>query len=119
MPPHAQGKLVRVTSGRVFDVAVDLRRNSPRFGRWVGVELSGDNHRHIWIPPGFAHGFLVLSSSADFLYKATAYYSPSAEAAVAWNDPTVNIQWPSEIAAPILSETDSRAPLLGDAASGE
>ena len=115
LPPHAQGKLVRVTSGRVFDVAVDLRRTSPRFGRWVGVELSGENHRHIWIPPGFAHGFLVLSESADFLYKATAYYSPSAEAAVVWNDPTLNIDCTGEITQPILSDKDSRATLLSDA----
>lgn len=119
LPPHAQGKLVRVTSGRVFDVAVDLRRSSPRFGRWVGVELSGDNHRQLWIPPGFAHGFLVLSASADFLYKATAYYSPPAEAAVLWNDPTVKIDWPKEIAIPRLSDKDLRAPLIGEAPTFE
>ena len=119
LPPHSQGKLVRVTLGRVFDVAVDLRRSSPRFGRWVGTELSDDNHRLMWIPPGFAHGFLVLSSIADFLYKVTAYYSPNSESALLWSDPTVNIQWPSEIAIPLLSDKDSRAPLLDEAAAAE
>jgi dTDP-4-dehydrorhamnose 3,5-epimerase len=114
--PHAQGKLVRVTQGSVFDVAVDMRRSSPTFGRWVGVELSGSNHRQFWIPPGFAHGFLVTSDSADFLYKTTDYYAPQAEGALRWDDPTVGVQWPLEgIAAPLLSAKDAQAPLLADA----
>lgn len=94
LPPHAQGKLVRVTSGRVFDVAVDLRRSSPSFGHWVGVELSDENHRQLWLPPGMAHGFVVLSESADFLYKTTGYYAPEAEACIRWDDPTLAIGWP-------------------------
>lgn len=89
-----QGKLVRVVAGSVFDVAVDMRRHSPRRGQWVGVELSADNQRMLWIPPGFAHGFLVLSDSADFLYKATQYYAPSDEKTLAWNDPSVGVAWP-------------------------
>jgi len=89
-----QGKLVRVVRGCVFDVAVDMRRQSPQFGQWVGVELSEDNYRQMWIPPGFAHGFLVLSESADFLYKTTDYYDPASERTLAWNDPTVGIEWP-------------------------
>ncbi len=89
-----QGKLVRVISGAVYDVAVDLRTSSPTFGKWVGEELSADNHKQLWIPPGFAHGFLVLSAAAEFLYKTTDYYHPQSEVCLAWNDPTVNIQWP-------------------------
>ena len=89
-----QGKLVRVSQGSVFDVAVDLRRSSPTFGRWYGVELSGENHRQFWVPAGFAHGFYVLSESADFLYKTTDYYAPEYERSLAWNDPTVGVQWP-------------------------
>jgi dTDP-4-dehydrorhamnose 3,5-epimerase len=97
--PHAQGKLVRVTAGAVFDVAVDIRKDSPTFGRWVGVELSADNHRQFWIPPGLAHGFLVLSDSADFLYKTTDYYAPQAEARCAgttrtWPSPGPTSAWP-------------------------
>lgn len=115
LPPHAQGKLVRVTQGAVFDVAVDLRAGSPTFGRWVGVELSGDNHRQLWLPPGMAHGFLVTSASADFLYKTTAYYAPEAERAVRWNDPALAIAWPTLPAAPTLSARDAAAPLLADA----
>ena len=88
-----QGKLVRVASGSVFDVAVDLRRSSPTFGRWVGVELSADNHRQLWVPPGFAHGFFVLSETAEFLYKTTDYYAPAHERCIAWNDPTLAIDW--------------------------
>ncbi len=95
-----QGKLVRVVTGRVFDVAVDMRRDSPRLGQWAGVELSADNHRTLWIPPGFAHGFLVLSDSADFLYKATEYYAPADEHCVAWNDPALGIEWPLEAGVP-------------------
>lgn len=116
LPPHAQGKLVRVTAGRVFDVAVDLRRNSPLFGRWTGVELSAEGHRQLWIPPGFAHGFLVLSDSADFLYKTTDYYAPECEAAVAWNDPAIGIEWPLEPGqTPVVSAKDSAAGSLQDA----
>ena len=89
-----QGKLVRVISGSVYDVAVDLRKSSPTYGKWVGVELSAENHKQLWIPPGFAHGFLVLSSIAEFLYKTTDYYHPQSEACLAWNDPSVDIQWP-------------------------
>jgi dTDP-4-dehydrorhamnose 3,5-epimerase len=101
-----QGKLVRVVRGEVFDVAVDVRRSSPRFGQWVGVELSEDNQRQLWVPPGFAHGFLVLSDSADFLYKATDYYAPEHERCVAWNDPALAIAWPAGVT-PILSAKDA------------
>lgn len=100
-----QGKLVRVIQGAVFDVAVDLRRSSPSFGRWVGVELSADNHRQLWVPPGFAHGFLVLSESAEFLYKTTDYYAPEHERCLAWNDPQLAIAWPVD-GAPQLSAKD-------------
>jgi dTDP-4-dehydrorhamnose 3,5-epimerase len=89
-----QGKLVRVTSGSVFDVAVDLRQKSPTYGKWVGVELSAENHKQLWIPPGLAHGFLVLTPTAEFLYKTTDYYHPQSEVCLAWNDPTLCIQWP-------------------------
>lgn len=112
--PHAQGKLVRVTAGAVFDVAVDIRRASPTFGRWVGVELTADNHRQLWIPPGLAHGFVVLSDSADFLYKATDYYAPEAEGSVRWDDPDLAIAWPDLGMAPLLSPKDAAAPLLKD-----
>ena len=113
---HAQGKLVRVVSGSVFDVAVDMRRSSPRFGQWVGVELDAQNKRQLWIPPGFAHGFLVLSEYADFLYKTTDYYAPEHERALAWNDPTVAIDWPlAEIGdAPRLSPKDAAGLPLPD-----
>ncbi|MCX7659359.1 dTDP-4-dehydrorhamnose 3,5-epimerase [Caldimonas sp.] len=113
--PHAQGKLVRVTHGRVFDVAVDLRRSSPRFGQWVGVELSGDNHRQLWIPAGFAHGFLVLSDSADFLYKTTAYYAPQAERCIRWDDPTLGIDWPDAGVPPQVSAKDAQGAWLSQA----
>ena len=103
---QAQGKLVRVTRGSVFDVAVDLRKSSPTFGKWVGVELSEENNRQLWIPPGFAHGFLVTSDSADFLYKTTDYYAPQFERSLAWNDPTVGVEWPLAGAAPLLSAKD-------------
>ena len=89
-----QGKLVRVVRGAVFDVAVDIRRASPTFGQWVGVELSEDNHRQLWVPPGMAHGFLVLSETADFLYKTTDYYAPAHERCILWNDPALGIEWP-------------------------
>ena len=114
LPPHAQGKLVRVVRGAVFDVAVDIRQGSPTFGRWVGVELSEDNHRQLWIPPGFAHGFLTLSDSADFLYKTTDYYAPSHERCIAWNDPALNIQWPDIGMAPQLSGKDQAGLALRD-----
>jgi dTDP-4-dehydrorhamnose 3,5-epimerase len=114
--PHAQGKLVRVAAGAVFDVAVDIRRDSPTFGRWVGVELSADNHRQLWIPAGLAHGFLVLSDAADFLYKTTDYYAPQAEGAVRWDDPDLAIAWPDVGMAPQLSTKDAAAPWLRDVA---
>lgn len=101
-----QGKLVRVVRGAVFDVAVDIRRASPSFGRWVGVELSEDNNRQLWVPPGFAHGFLVLTESADFLYKTTDYYAPEHERCLLWNDPAVGVQWPTVDGAPLLSGKD-------------
>jgi dTDP-4-dehydrorhamnose 3,5-epimerase len=115
LPPNAQGKLVRVTVGRVFDVAVDMRASSPRFGRWVGSELSAENHRQLWIPPGFAHGFLVLSDSADFLYKTTDYYSPQSEGAVRWDDKRLAIEWPDAGCPPLLSGKDADAPGLAEA----
>jgi dTDP-4-dehydrorhamnose 3,5-epimerase len=105
--PHAQGKLVRVVQGRVFDVAVDLRRTSPSFGRWFGCELSGENHRQLWIPAGCAHGFLVLSDSADFLYKTTALYAPAAEACIRWDDPAIGIVWPDAGVPPQVSAKDA------------
>ena len=101
-----QGKLVRVVHGEVFDVAVDIRRDSPTFGRWVGERLSETNQRQLWVPPGLAHGFLVLSESADFLYKTTDYYDPASERCLAWNDPGVGIDWPLEGQAPALSGKD-------------
>jgi dTDP-4-dehydrorhamnose 3,5-epimerase len=109
-----QGKLVRVVSGAVFDVAVDLRRSSPHFGRWTGYELSADNRRMLWIPPGFAHGFLVLSDHADFLYKTTAYYAPQWDRGVRWNDPAIGVKWPLD-GEPLLSAKDAVQPLLQDA----
>lgn len=111
---NAQGKLVRVTAGRVFDVAVDLRRRSPSFGQWYGLILSADDHRQFWIPAGFAHGFLVLSESADFLYKTTGYYSPGDEHCLIWNDATVGIEWPLDGTPPTLSERDGRGRKLED-----
>jgi len=103
-----QGKLVRVISGSVYDVAVDLRKSSPTYGKWVGVELSAENHKQLWIPPGFAHGFLVLSPTAEFLYKTTDYYHPQSEACLAWNDASVAIQWPLPSGvAPNLNAKDS------------
>jgi len=109
-----QGKLVRVVSGRVFDVAIDLRKSSPAFGRWTGAELSADNRRQLWIPAGFAHGFLVLSDSADFLYKTTDYYAPEHERSVAWNDPVIGIDWPAEVV-PVLSAKDKAGVPLHEA----
>ena len=109
-----QGKLVRVISGAVFDVAVDLRRASPHFGQWVGYELSAENQRMLWVPPGFGHGFLVLSDSADFLYKTTAYYAPQWDRGIRWNDPEIGVQWPLADA-PTLSVKDQGLPLFKDA----
>lgn len=108
--PRAQGKLVSCLRGSVFDVAVDLRRGSSTFGKWVGVELSESNKHQLWIPPGFAHGFCVLSEEADFFYKCTDFYVPTDENAVAWNDPTIAIDWP--VKAPTLSDKDAAAPRL-------
>jgi dTDP-4-dehydrorhamnose 3,5-epimerase len=110
--PHAQGKLVRVVQGTVFDVAVDVRKSSPTFGRWVGIELSEANHRLLWLPPGMAHGFLVTSERADFLYKTTAYYAPEAERCIAWNDPAIGIAWPDLGSPPRLSARDAAASTL-------
>jgi len=110
-----QGKLVRVAAGEVYDVAVDLRRSSPTFGRAVGERLSAENKRMMWIPPGFAHGFLVLSEVADFLYKATAYYAPEHERAIRWDDPRLAIDWPLTGAAPTVSAKDAAAPFLAQA----
>jgi dTDP-4-dehydrorhamnose 3,5-epimerase len=115
MPPHAQGKLVRVTQGSVFDVAADIRPESPTFGRWVGVELTGQNHKQLWIPAGLAHGFLVTSESADFLYKTTDYYAPQSEGCVRWDDPRLAIEWPLKGSAPSLSTKDAAAPRLEEA----
>ncbi len=113
-----QGKLVRVVAGSVFDVAVDLRKSSPHYGRWVGYELSAENHRMLWIPPGFGHGFLVLSERADFLYKTTEYYAPAWDRGVRWDDPDIGIVWPLEAlqgGQPQLSAKDAAQPLLEDA----
>jgi dTDP-4-dehydrorhamnose 3,5-epimerase len=110
-----QGKLVRVTSGEVFDVAVDLRRSSPTFGRSVGMRLSAQNRLMMWIPPGFAHGFLVLSEAADFLYKTTAYYHPEHDRSLRWDDPALGIDWPLDGIEPIVSAKDAAAPLLAQA----
>jgi dTDP-4-dehydrorhamnose 3,5-epimerase len=111
---QAQGKLVRVTAGAVYDVAVDLRRASPTFGQWFGLELSADNKRQLWIPPGFGHGFMVTSDSAEFLYKTTDYYAPQAERCILWNDPAIGIDWPLQ-QAPLLSAKDQQGVLLADA----
>ncbi len=110
---QAQGKLVRVVRGSVFDVAVDLRRGSPTFGQWEGVELSEENQRQLWIPPGFAHGFLVTSDSADFLYKTTDYYAPEHERSLLWNDPAVGVAWPLE-GEPLLSAKDVAGKVLAE-----
>ena len=113
---QAQGKLVRVTRGSVFDVAVDLRKASPTFGQWVGVELSEENNRQLWIPPGFAHGFLVTSDSADFLYKTTDYYAPQFERSLLWNDPSVGVAWPLHLldGTPLLSAKDVAGKVLAE-----
>jgi len=108
---HAQGKLVRVTQGAVFDVAVDIRKGSPTFGKWFGLELSAENNKQLWIPAGLAHGFLVTSESAEFLYKTTDYYHPEFERSLLWNDPTVGVEWPLHLlqGAPQLAAKDAQA----------
>ncbi|MEN9790639.1 MAG: dTDP-4-dehydrorhamnose 3,5-epimerase [Gemmatimonadota bacterium] len=111
-PNQVQGKLVSVAHGAVWDVAVDIRRGSPTFGQWVGAELSAENLRQLWVPPGFAHGFVVLSETARFAYKCTAVYSPADDASIRWDDPTLAIQWP--VRHPTLSEKDASAPCLTD-----
>jgi dTDP-4-dehydrorhamnose 3,5-epimerase len=109
LPPRAQGKLVRVVQGEVFDVAVDIRKGSPTFGQWVGEILSADNKKQLWIPPGFAHGFLTLSDTAEFLYKTTDTWSPEHERAILWNDATLNIAWPLNGVTPTLAAKDAAA----------
>jgi dTDP-4-dehydrorhamnose 3,5-epimerase len=109
-----QGKLVRVVAGEVFDVAVDIRKSSPTFGHWVGVTLSADNKRQLWVPPGFAHGFVVTSESAEFLYKTTDYWAPEFERSILWNDPDIGIEWPLDTE-PLLSGKDQAGKLLADA----
>jgi len=116
LPPNAQGKLVRVVRGAVWDVAVDIRKSSPTFGQWVGAQLSEDNQHQLWVPPGFAHGFVVLSETADFLYKTTDYYAPQLERCIAWDDATLAIQWPSPQTSVIqLSAKDRAGSSLADA----
>lgn len=111
---HAQGKLVRVVVGEVFDVAVDIRKSSPNFGKWVGVRLSAENKRQLWVPPGFAHGFVTLSESAEFLYKTTDYWYPEFERSIVWNDPQIGIEWPID-GEPMVAAKDAAANPLGQA----
>ena len=111
--PHAQGKLVQALTGQVVDVVVDVRRGSPTFKRWIAVALSGDEPKQLWIPPGYAHGFCVISESADFVYKCTTPYAPESERSIRWNDPELDIAWP--VKEPRLSKKDAVAPLLADA----
>lgn len=118
LPPKAQGKLVRVVVGEVFDVAVDIRRESPTFGKWVGEILSADNNRQLWIPPGFAHGFLVVSEVAEFLYKTTDYYAPEYERGIRWNDPDLAIAWPLS-GKPVLSAKDENTLPIQQIVNGE
>ena len=113
---HTQGKLVRVTAGSVFDVVVDLRKESTTFGQWAGEELSSENHKQLWVPPGFAHGFLVLSEAAEFLYKTTDYYDPESEACLSWCDPTVKIDWPIPLGKQALLNAKDAAGLAWDQA---
>ncbi|MGQ5289177.1 dTDP-4-dehydrorhamnose 3,5-epimerase [Pectobacterium actinidiae] len=114
LAPHAQGKLVRCVEGEVFDVAVDIRKSSPTFGQWVGVYLSAENKRQFWIPAGFAHGFVTLSKTAEFLYKTTNYYAPQSDRGILWNDETIGIEWPMSVD-PILSEKDKNAKKFSEA----
>jgi len=114
LPPNAQGKLVRMVAGEAFDVAVDIRKGSPTFGRWVGELLSESNKRQLWIPPGFAHAFITLSDTAEFLYKTTDFYAPSAERCIQWNDRDIGIQWPYD-GVPVLSTKDAKGVPLRDA----
>jgi dTDP-4-dehydrorhamnose 3,5-epimerase len=114
LPPHPQGKLVRVTHGAAFDVAVDIRRNSPHFGKWFGVELSDKNRLQLWIPEGFAHGFVALEDDTRFLYKTTDVYAKDCEGSIAWNDPRIGIQWPAGLT-PLLAPKDAAAPALAQA----
>ncbi len=111
--PNAQGKLVRCTRGAIFDVAVDIRRGSPTFGRWFGIELNYANNLMLWIPPGFAHGFCAMENGSDLVYKCTTLYDPAADRAILWNDPAIGIKWPIE--SPVLSAKDSAAPILAEA----
>ena len=114
LAPMAQGKLVRVTQGEVFDVAVDIRKKSPTFGQWVGAILSAENKNQLWVPEGFAHGFITLSESAEFLYKTTNFYSPEHERSIAWNDPAIGVEWP-QLEKTLLSEKDKIGVLLENA----
>lgn len=114
LPPHAQGKLVRVVQGEVFDVAVDIRRSSPTFGKWVGALLSSQNHNQLWIPPGFAHGFVTLSDTAEFVYKTTDFYSAQSERCIAWDDPQIAVEWPIDFE-PTLSAKDQVGKALDQA----
>ena len=121
LPPHPQGKLVRCVAGEIFDVAVDLRRSSPTFAQWYGVHLSSENHRQLWLPPGFAHGFVTLSDQADVLYKTTDFWNANCERSLAWDDPQIGILWPApagaepaSLSAPVLSSKDALAPKLAD-----
>ncbi|QZX96900.1 dTDP-4-dehydrorhamnose 3,5-epimerase (plasmid) [Pantoea alfalfae] len=114
LAPHAQGKLVRCVEGEVFDVAVDIRRSSETFGQWVGVHLSAENNRQLWIPEGFAHGFITLSDRVQFIYKTTNYYAPQSERSILWNDPQINIEWP-EVEEMTLSGKDKDGVLLNNA----
>ena len=113
--PEAQAKLVRCVAGEIFDVAVDLRRNSPSFGQWTGARLSGTNHRQLWVPLGFAHGFLTLSDNAEVLYKTVGYWNRACERSLRWNDPTIGIEWPSTGIEPLLADKDAAAPGLAEA----
>lgn len=117
LAPHAQGKLVRVTYGEVFDAGVDLRRSSPTYGKWFGLHLTGENKKALYVPPGFAHGFLVLSDEAEFHYKCTSLYAPKFDRGMRWNDPKVGIEWPMDPDPEMLSEKDRTAPLFEDAES--
>ena len=115
LPPHPQGKLVRCVVGEIFDVAVDIRRSSPTFGQWVGAELSSENHQQLWVPAGFAHGFLTLSEHAEVLYKTTDFWSKDCEGAIRWDDPQLAIHWPLDSHGgiePLLAEKDGKAPLM-------